>query len=66
MKNETKSIIIANTTQNIKKEKRIEKFLKENKFFSIILITFFCFAIINFYLIFTFMRILQNSSVIMI
>ena len=34
MKNETKSIIIANTTQNIKKEKRIEKFLKENNYYN--------------------------------
>lgn len=64
MKNETNDIIIVEKVQKIKKEKGIKKFLRENKFFSVILITFLCFAIINFYLIFTFMKIiLQNDFV---
>lgn len=39
---------------------RLLKFLKNHKLFSTILISFFIFSGINFYLIFSFMKILEN------
>lgn len=38
----------------------IWKFIKKHKIFSTILVSFFIFAGINFYLIFSFMKILEN------
>lgn len=39
---------------------KLFNFFKKHKFFSTILISFFIFAGINFYLIFSFMKILEN------
>ncbi|MBQ2937434.1 MAG: hypothetical protein IJE05_00890 [Clostridia bacterium] len=43
-----------------KKEKNIFNFLLNHKFFSIVLISFFALSGINFYLIYSFMKILEN------
>ena len=45
---------------NNKEENKIWRFIKNHKFFSIILMSFFIFSCINFYLIYSFMKILEN------
>lgn len=45
---------------NNKAENKIWRFIKNHKFFSIILMSFFIFSCINFYLIYSFMKILEN------
>lgn len=45
---------------NNKAENKIWGFIKNHKFFSIILMSFFIFSCINFYLIYSFMKILEN------
>lgn len=43
-----------------KNKKSILKFLQTHKFFSIVLISFFALSGINFYLIYNFMKIMEN------
>ena len=46
--------------QKEKKVKHIFNFVQNHKFFSIILISFFALSGINFYLIYSFIKILEN------
>lgn len=43
-----------------RKRKEIHNFIKNNKIFSIIFISFFALSVINFYLIYSFIKILEN------
>lgn len=43
-----------------RKENKILKFLKKHKFISITFASFFVLSIVNFYLIFSFMKVLEN------
>lgn len=62
MQNEYKSknIMIVDKTKKLEIRRKTIKFLKENKLFSIVLVIFLCFASINFYLIYSFMKIIQT------
>lgn len=43
-----------------KRKSKIWKFVSNHKFISIVLVSFFVLSSINFYLIYTFMKILEN------
>lgn len=63
MQNENKNLIKVDKPQKLKIGRRTIKFLKENKLISIIVITFLGFAGINFYLIYSFMKIMQTTII---
>ena len=46
--------------QKERKTKKFRNFIKRHKFFSVIIVSFFTLSCINFYLIYSFMKILEN------